>query len=306
MTAMQPIHPQNPSVPTSPISVPASGQAPAGDTLEARYNAVQQRIASAARRCGRSAGDIVLVAVTKYAEPDQVRQLIALGHKDFGENRVQHLIQQGSMVEEYLSRQRVMPRAVRAHANDVGTVLLPLRPAAASAASPAIRWHMIGHLQRNKVKKAVEFCRLIHSVDSLRLAEELQQIGLKREEPVEALVQVNCSGERSKYGCPVPAALHLAEQIETMTYVRVRGLMTMAPYAEDPEEARQTFIRCRELFEEIRRTGVGDGRFNILSMGMSGDFEVAIEEGANIVRVGSAIFGERPSSEGEESPEDED
>jgi pyridoxal phosphate enzyme (YggS family) len=126
---------------------------------------------------------------------------------------------------------------------------------------------------------------------------------LKREEPVDVLVQVNCSGEASKFGCPMPAAMHLAEQIDTMMQVRVRGLMTMAPLSDNPEDARATFRRCRELFEEIRKTGISGGKFNILSMGMSGDFEVAIEEGANLVRVGSAIFGE-PKHTAEEPEED--
>jgi PLP dependent protein len=261
-------------------------------SLQFRYEAVKKRIAEAERRAGRAQGEVVLVAVTKYAEPEQIRSLMALGHRDFGENRVQNLVQQAAMVEEYLSRHRVLPHAGRS--SDAGRSILP-GTAKGNAEAP-VRWHMIGHLQRNKVKKAVEFCRLIHSVDSLRVAEEVQQVALKHEQPMDVLVQVNCSGERSKFGCPVPAALHLADQVETMTFVRVRGLMTMASYSENPEDSRQTFIRCRELFEEIRRTGVGDGQFNILSMGMSGDFEVAIEEGANIVRVGTAIFGERPAS----------
>jgi PLP dependent protein len=290
------------------------GQAGAGrfgsidPLLQERYEDVRGRIAAAAKRSGRSASDVMLVAVTKYAEPEQIRGLMNLGHRDFGENRVQHLVQQAAMVEEYLSRHRVLPHAAgeRAGSGDAGSLLAA---GAARGTGPGgeapMRWHMIGHLQRNKVKKAVEFCRLIHSVDSLRVAEEIQQVALKREEPVNVLVQVNCSGERSKFGCPVPAALHLADQIDTMTYVRVRGLMTMAPYSDNPEKARPTFVRCRELFEEIRKTGVGDGQFNILSMGMSGDYEVAIAEGANIVRVGSAIFGERTGGEPEIVVEDD-
>ncbi|MFG0327350.1 MAG: alanine racemase, partial [Phycisphaerales bacterium JB037] len=115
-----------------------------------------------------------------------------------------------------------------------------------------------------------------------------------------ALPIFDCAGEETKYGCPLPAAFPLAEQIDTMVHVRVRGLMTMAPYSENPEDARPVFARCRELFEEMKLAGLGDGRFNILSMGMSGDYEVAIEEGSNLVRVGSAIFGPRdPSAEPE-------
>ncbi len=257
------------------------------EALRARYRSVLARIAEAARAAGggRKPEDIVLVAVTKHAEPDQIRALMRLGHRDFGENRVQHLIQRAAMVEEFLSRQRVLPHAREESAARSG-----------GGGADLVRWHMIGHLQRNKVRKAVEFCRLIQSVDSLRLAEEIQQVAVKRERPVDVLVQVNCAGEATKFGCPLPAALHLAEQIDTMVFVRVRGLMTMAPLIEDPaasrRAARDCFARCRELFEEIRTAGLAEGRFNILSMGMSADFELAIAEGANMVRVGSAIFGE--------------
>ena len=267
------------------------------ETLESRYRSVRQRIADAAAANGRSGSDILLVAVTKYAEADQVRSLIQLGHRDFGENRVQNLLHRAGMVEEFMARRRVLPRA--RHAHDGESLLEQGR-------EDAVRWHMIGHLQRNKARKAIEFCRLIHSVDSLRLAEEVQTVALKCERPVEVLIQVNCSGEESKHGCPLPAALHLAEQIDTMVYVRVRGIMTMAPYSTNPEDSRTTFIRCRELFEEMRRAGVGEGKFNILSMGMSGDFEVAISEGANLVRVGSAIFGEPKSPIDEDDDIDED
>ncbi len=263
---------------------------PMETTLQGRFEHVKARVAEAATRSGRRPEDVVIVAVTKHAEPDQIRELIQLGQRDFGENRVQHLIQRAAMVEEYLSRRRVLPHA------------------RTSEAVPEIRWHMIGHLQRNKVRKAAEFCRLIHSVDSLRLAEEIQQLTLRDEKPIDVLVQVNCSGERSKFGCPIPAAAHLAEQIDTMVFVRVRGIMTMAPLIEDPKEsreaARRTFVRARELFEEMSSSGIGEGRFNILSMGMSNDFEEAIAEGANLVRIGTAIFGEARNPQPDE-PEDD-
>ncbi len=275
---------------------------PAGGTqgeLASRYHAVCDRVAKAAARSGRSAADIILVAVTKHADPDQIRGMIDLGHRDFGENRVQTLIQHAAMVEEYIARLRVVPSASRPDLAG-GRLLSAIRsgnaPSSAKAAGPVkaapVRWHLIGHLQRNKARKALEFVRLVHSVDSLRLAEELQTAANRREEPVDVLLQVNCSGEESKFGCPVPAAQPLAEQIDTMANVRVRGMMTMAPLESDPEQTRSVFRRCREIFEEIRTTGVGGGHFNILSMGMSGDFDVAIEEGANVVRVGTAIFGE--------------
>ncbi|MFT5425033.1 MAG: pyridoxal phosphate enzyme (YggS family) [Phycisphaerales bacterium] len=249
-------------------------------TLEARYTEVRQRVAEAAARSGRSPESVYLVAVTKYAEPEDIWDLIELGHQDFGESRVQQLVQRATMLDERLARLRQRPKAARGGAS-----------AASAVAEAGLRWHMIGHLQKNKARKVVELCRLVHSVDSLRLAEELQQLAGKREGEIDVLVQVNILGEESKTGCPLPAAEALCDQIDSMIGVRVRGLMTMAPETDDPEQARSVFRRCRELFEEIAKTGVGEGAFNILSMGMSGDYEIAIEEGSNIVRVGSAIFG---------------
>lgn len=264
------------------------------ETLRERYDLVCQRVARAAERSGRSARDILMVAVTKYALPEQVRELLTLGHRDLGENRVQHLLQQMALVEEYQSRLRTLPSTMKV-AGDAGASLFdPPRTDQAPGLHP-VRWHMIGHLQRNKAKKIGDVVRLTHSVDSLRIAEELQAVALRKERVVDVLIQVNCSGESQKYGCPIPAAIPLAEQIGTMINVRVRGLMTMAAYSDNPEEARPTFARCRELFEELQRSGVVEGPVNILSMGMTGDFEVAIEEGSNCVRIGSALFGEPDS-----------
>ena len=257
-------------------------------TLAERYGEVRGRVAAAAARSGRTPEDIFLVAVSKTADPEDIRALIDMGHVDFGENRVMQMVQRAAMFEEYAARARTY--AKRSLRESILT-LDAARSGRTGESAPALRWHLIGHLQRNKARKAIEVARLIHSVDSLRLAEELQTLALKRDSVVEVLVQVNCSNEPQKYGCPVPAAAALCEQIDTMVHVRVRGLMTMAALGETPEQARPAFARCRELFEEIRKTGISEGRFNLLSMGMSGDYEVAIEEGANIVRVGSAIFG---------------
>lgn len=262
-------------------------------TLSQRYEQVQQRIAQAARRSRRHPEDIILVAVTKGTDPDGIRGLLELGHRDFGENRVQQLSQRAAIVSEWFERLRVLERTgAKPSSAPAGRILASGKPTDETSLGGPARWHLIGHLQRNKARKAVEHCRLIHSVDSLRLAEEIQTLADRRDMTVDVLVQVNCSGEKSKFGCPVPAALPLVEQIATMVHVRVRGLMTMAPYSENPEDARIVFSRCRDLYEEIRTAGIGDGRFNLLSMGMSNDFEIAIEEGANIVRVGRAIFGD--------------
>lgn len=254
------------------------------NTLKERYAAVQQRIHDAATRSGRRPEEVILVAVTKFASIDEIRELITLGHQDFGENRVQNLIQRAAQIEEFLERHREMGGA--------NATNLP----------ETVRWHMIGHLQRNKVRKVLEVSRLIHSVDSLRLAEEIQNAATKREQPVEVLVQVNTSGEKSKFGIAPPATRHLIEQIETTMNLRTRGLMCMAPLTNDPEAARPTFERCRELFDDIKLAGVASEHFNILSMGMTNDFEVAIECGANIVRIGSAIFGSK-GDDGDQSGE---
>ncbi len=236
------------------------------------YRQVCERIGAAAERSGRRAEDVLMVAVTKNATPDQIRTLVELGHTDLAENRVQQLSQRVAMLEEFLSRKRTLGGG-------------------GSSAPQQVRWHMVGHLQRNKAKQVIPLVTLIHSVDSLRLAEEIQNFGARTEQVTDMLIQVNTAGEPGKYGVAPAAVIHLAEQIDTMVHLRLRGIMTMAPYSENPEDARPTFARTAELFEELKREGVGGEDCNILSMGMSGDFEVAIEEGANVVRLGTALFG---------------
>lgn len=285
-------------------------------SLKDRYECVKQRIADAAARAGRTPNQVMLVAVTKTAEPDQIRDLIRMGHVDFAENRVQQLLQRAAIIDEWMARHKTVssvpwdrPSTVEIGGDEragestgasgaggpgAGPGAGPGSGPGLGTRGPMVRWHMIGHLQRNKAKKVIETCRLIHSVDTLRLAEEVQAVAVKREQPVDVLLQVNCSEEPQKYGCAIPATIHLAEQIETMLNVRLRGLMTMAAYgdgAEGQDTARRAFVRCRELFDEIRDSGAVSPHFNILSMGMSGDFEIGIEEGSNLVRVGTAIFG---------------
>ncbi len=262
-------------------------------TLETRYRDVLERVAAAAREAGRPPEAVHVVAVTKYAELDDIRELIRLGHRDFGESRVQQLVQRAAMIEESMERARSM----REVAGEPGK-----GDAGGTAGTAGIRWHMIGHLQRNKVSKVIPHVRLIQSVDSLRLVEEIQGYAVKRDIDVDVLVQVNCSGERQKYGCAVAAAQHLCEQIDLTGNVHIRGLMTMAPYSEEPgggAAARTTFERCREVFDDIARKDLGDGKFNILSMGMTGDFETGIACGANVVRIGSGIFGVREEEDAE-------
>jgi PLP dependent protein len=279
-------------------SAQADADAASPRTLRERYDDVRARVAQAAEKSGRRASDIMLVAVTKYASIEDIRELVSFGHEDLGENRVQQLVQRAALIEEFNAR----------------------RTERGASATP-VRWHMIGSLQRNKVKQTIEVARLIHSVDSLRLAEELQEHAEARatvgqrgsarsqpaagpvhgspvhgspthESPVDILIEVNVSGEASKHGVAPAAARHLVDMIDTMVALRPRGLMCMAPNTGSIDDARRTFTRCKEIFDEIRAIGSGGERFDILSMGMSGDFEVAIECGSNLVRVGSAIFGE--------------
>lgn len=256
-------------------------------TLEARFTEVRQRVADATRRSGRSPESVYLIAVTKYAEPEDIHQLVQMGHRDFGESRVQQLVQRASVLTELFERMDMMTRTRGAQE------AAPAEGLSGIDTSKPVRWHMIGQLQKNKARKVAEHVRLVHSIDNLRVAEELQHIAGRIGRAIDVLVQVNVSGEDTKGGTSVPAAQSMCDQIDNMIDLNVRGLMTMAPHSENPEDARPHFRRLRELFEDIQRTGIGDGRFNILSMGMSGDYEVAIEEGANLVRVGSAIFGER-------------
>lgn len=242
--------------------------------LRDRYRRVMDRAADAAARSDRTPADIIVVAVTKAASPDQVRQLVEFGHQDLGESRAQQLTQRTAMIDEFLARHHAMTSGRKVEVPD------------------RVRWHLIGHLQRNKVKPILPLVRLIHSVDSMRLAEELQAQASKQDRAVDILLQINASGEAGKFGLAPAATPHVIDQMQSMTHVNVRGLMTMAPYADDPQASRPTFQRTAETFHEIVQSGAAGPRFNLLSMGMSNDFEVAIECGANVVRIGRSLFGD--------------
>jgi pyridoxal phosphate enzyme (YggS family) len=244
-------------------------------TIKERYESVQQSVADAAARSGRDASKIHVVAVTKHASVDEVRQLVDLGHSDFGENRLQHFTQLAAQIDEYVGRRKELGEPDLAN---------------------QIRWHFIGHLQRNKCRRILPLTRLIHTLDSLRLAEEIQEIAEKRKQVVEVLLQINISRERQKTGIAPAAVGYLLEQLESMPCIKPRGMMCMAPISDDPEDSRPVFTRCSELFEEMQLDKYSGDAFTILSMGMSNDFEVAIECGANIVRVGTALFGEQTVS----------
>jgi pyridoxal phosphate enzyme (YggS family) len=240
---------------------------PLGEKLQE----VQERIAAAAGKAKREPGEITLIAVTKTAAPEQVREILQLGVSDLGESRVQFLTQRAAQLNEFLSR--------RATHGGEGTY------------PDKIRWHMIGHLQRNKVKAVLPLVSLIHSVDSLRLAEELDTHAGKLGRKVPLLLQVNATEEQSKFGVAVGAAVHLAEQIDSMPGLQLVGLMTMGPLDQPEAKVRQAFARTREIFEEMRWHKIGGANLRHLSMGMSDDFELAIAEGSTMVRIGTALFG---------------
>lgn len=235
-------------------------------SIAEKLKQIQDGIARACDRAGRRQDSVRLIVVTKTATPEQILEVIDAGYTELGENRVQHLKQIADQIAESLN--------AKGKADVV----------------PQIRWHMIGHLQRNKVKQTLQICSLIHSVDTLRLAEEIDFAAAKAGLHAPVLLQVNCSGEPQKYGAPVGAAFHLAEQIMSMPNLRLEGMMTMAPLTMDKELVRAAFGRARELFEEMRSEKIGGSRFKHLSMGMSQDYEIAIEMGATLVRIGSAIF----------------
>jgi pyridoxal phosphate enzyme (YggS family) len=235
--------------------------------ISERIKRIKDTVNSACSRVGRDPDEVKLIVVTKSATLEAVKEVVRSGVRDLGENRVQQLKKVVAQVDEFL----------QASGGDA-----PL--------SEKIRWHMIGHLQRNKVRQVLPIAVLIHSVDTLRLAEEINSAGAKLNLRPEVLLQVNTSDEPQKYGVPVGAATHLAEQIETLPNVRLVGLMTMAPLTHNKDVVRSCFVRARELFVEMRGEKIVGPQFTELSMGMSSDYEVAVEEGATILRIGSAIF----------------
>ncbi len=224
---------------------------------------IRDNIADARARSGRT-DDVSIVAVTKTVGLDEIKLLLDAGMTELGENRVQQLQRRAEELNGYLQRKRNP---------------LPIAP----------RWHMIGHLQRNKVKNVLPIVGVIHSLDSLRLAEEIQARAEGMGQ-IDVMLQVNCSKEPQKFGCAVGAAMHLGEMICTLENLHLIGLMTMTPITRDAEKSRPIFVRLRELFEEMCTERIGGDDLKELSMGMSQDYSVAVEEGATILRIGTALF----------------
>ncbi|MDE7224633.1 MAG: YggS family pyridoxal phosphate-dependent enzyme [Acetatifactor sp.] len=228
-----------------------------------RENLIQTRknIEEACKRVGRSPEEVRLIAVSKTKPVEMLMEAYKAGVRDFGENKVQEL----------MDKHEALPGD--------------------------IRWHMIGHLQRNKVKFLVGRVHLIHSVDSLRLAQEIQKEAQKKQVDVNILIEVNVAEEESKFGSTVADTLQLIQDIALLPSVHIQGLMTVAPFVEDPEDNRRIFANLRQLAVDIMRKSIDNVNMNVLSMGMTGDYLVAVEEGATCVRVGTGIFGERNMTE---------
>ncbi len=218
---------------------------------------VEQKIQAACQRAGRDRSEVTLIAVSKTKPVSMIREAMDCGLHVFGENKVQELC----------DKYEELPKD--------------------------LQWHMIGHLQRNKVKYLIGKTALIHSVDSLRLAQAVQEEAAKKGAVMDILLEVNAAEEESKFGLAVEEVLPLVRQIAPFPNLRVKGLMTVAPFVQDPEENRKYFRTLKQLAVDINDKNIDNVHVNILSMGMTNDYEVAIEEGATMVRIGTGIFGER-------------
>ena len=218
---------------------------------------VRKNIEAACQKAGRNPEEVTLIAVSKTKPVEMLQEAYDCGCRDFGENKVQEL----------MDKYELLPKD--------------------------IRWHMIGHLQRNKVKYIVDKVFLIHSVDSLRLAQEIEKEAAKKNVTVNILVEVNVAGEESKFGSTVEEACILVSGIARLPHIRVKGLMTIAPFVENTGNNRMIFRTLKDLSVDIGSKNIDNVNMDELSMGMTGDYEVAIEEGATYVRVGTGIFGDR-------------
>lgn len=234
------------------------------DYIENNLLKIKQKIAKVCAQCGREPKDIYLIAVSKTFPADAIASALDYNQLDFGENRVQELLE-----KEPGFRDRIM------------------------------HWHLIGHLQTNKVRFIVPFVFLVHSLDSLKLAQKIQNEAARADKKIKCLVQVNTSGEDQKSGCDPKYTLKLVKEISQFENIKVKGLMTVGKMMEnekDPAErniVRGNFRQLKELFEEIKTSGIPGVDMKYLSMGMTSDYEIAIEEGSNMLRIGSAIFGNR-------------
>ncbi len=218
---------------------------------------VRKNMEEACRRAGRSVDEVTLIAVSKTKPVDMLMEAYGAGARDFGENKVQEILEKRPEIPE------------------------------------DARFHMIGHLQRNKVRQVIDKVVLIHSVDSLRLAEQIETEAAKKELHTDILLEVNVAREESKYGFFLEEAEEALKRISQYPHLTVKGFMTIAPFVENPEENRDIFKKLYQLFIDIKSKNIDNGTMSVLSMGMTGDYQVAIEEGSTMIRVGTGIFGAR-------------
>ncbi len=227
------------------------------ETIKQNLDDIYSRIKIAAEKSGRKAEEITLIAVTKTVDVARIRNVSEYGVPDFGENRVQELLEKYDKFDE------------------------------------SIKWHLIGHLQTNKVKYIIDKVHMIHSVDSFELAKEIDNRAGKAGKKMNILLQVNVSGEETKFGIKPEEVNRYVEFISQLENVALRGMMTIAPFVDNTQEIRPIFKNLYDIFIDIKNKKIDNVSMDYLSMGMSNDFEVAIEEGANVVRVGTGIFGKR-------------
>ena len=225
--------------------------------IQMNLNEVEQNIITACEKSGRNREEITLIAVSKTKPVSLLEEAYGAGVRNFGENKVQEMCEKYELMEK------------------------------------DIKWHMIGHLQTNKVKYLIGKTALIHSVDSYKLACEIEKQAAKHDCIMDVLIEVNIAEEESKFGLAEDEVIHMVKQIAELPHVRIKGLMTVAPYVVDSEENRPFFRKIKQLSVDIDNQNIDNVSMNILSMGMTGDYMVAIEEGATMVRVGTGIFGER-------------
>lgn len=229
------------------------------DFIDDNLKEIEKKITAACERCGRGRDEVTLIAISKTKPAEMIERCVKNGITCFGENKAQELTDKLGIIED----------------------------------SGSLHWNFIGHLQRNKVKYIVGNVELIHSVDSERLADAINEQSKKKNIISDILIEVNIAMEESKFGVTCEEAVELARYISTLGNVRLRGLMTIAPYVDNPEKNRPHFAGLRKLLIDINGKNIDNVNMNVLSMGMTGDYEVAIEEGATMVRIGTGIFGER-------------
>ncbi len=218
---------------------------------------VEQQIEDSVKKSGRNREEVTLIAVSKTKPAEMIREAYEAGIRDFGENKVQEILEKKPMLPD------------------------------------DIRWHMIGHLQKNKVRQVIDKVVLIHSVDSVSLAEQIEKEAAKKGIYVDILLEVNVAEEESKFGFHMPEVEEAVQTIAAMPHIRIKGLMTIAPFVENSEENRGIFKKLYDLCVDIKSKNIDNVSMNVLSMGMTGDYQTAIEEGATMVRVGTGIFGSR-------------